>query len=73
MPAIHDEIDATWRFTTVQRGEQPFTCDPRTLRDDMYPAVARVRGISGQAEFKGTGSHPPPEPDSLDVPVHPGG
>jgi hypothetical protein len=42
------------------------------LRDDVYPAVACVRGISGQAEFKGPGSHPPAEPDSLDMSVHPG-
>lgn len=72
LPAIHHKIYATWRFTAVQLGKQLFTSGLVPLRDDVYPAVACVRGISGQAEFKGAGSHPPAEPDSLDMSVHPG-
>ena len=44
-----------------------------TLGDHLDAAVGQVRRRAAEPEFEGAAAGPPPEPDALDPPSHPGG
>src|SRR5699024_2224179 len=58
-PPFRHPVDPTGRRSRIQLGQQPLTLRPRSLRDDLHPAVRQVAGTTHQTELQRLAARPP--------------